>query len=337
MKTVRWGLIGCGDVAETKSGPALQRARGSALVAVADRNGTRAESFAQRHGVPRWYDDADALIGASDVDVVYVATKPESHCDLVLRCAAAGKAVLVEKPMAMNALECSAMIDACAKAGVPLWVAFYRRSLPRFIKLRELIAVGAIGTVRMVSTLHTQALPSLEALRTPYWSWRLDPSRSGGGLFFEAACHTLDILDFILGPIGPVRAFSGNVAGVYAGEEIVAAAYRFGGDGFGSGAYGSGAWCFAADRDQEITEIIGSEGRLRFPTFNFLPPSDRSPLLVQLIRGAQTEEFQCEDPVYVHEPFIQSIVDEIHGQGHCPGSAAAALRGMRVIEACLGR
>src|SRR6266511_3415763 len=145
MKTIRWGIIGCGEVAQQKSGPALYKAANSALVAVADRNAARAETFAREHGVARWHGDAEPIIAASDIDIVYVATMTESHHDLVMRCAAAGKPVLTEKPMAMSHADCLAMIDACGEANVPLWVAYYRRALPRFLKVRDLVRDGALG------------------------------------------------------------------------------------------------------------------------------------------------------------------------------------------------
>ena len=127
MRTIRWGIIGCGDVTEIKSGPGFYKATNSALVAVMRRNGALAAEYARRHGVARFHDDAEAILRADDIDAVYVATTPETHRDYVLRCAAAGKPVLVEKPMAMSGTECDDMIAACRRAGVPLWVAYYRR------------------------------------------------------------------------------------------------------------------------------------------------------------------------------------------------------------------
>jgi predicted dehydrogenase len=331
MKSIRWGLIGCGEVAEMKSGPALYKATNSQLVAVADRNAARAADFARRHGVARWHDDADAIIRAPDVDIVYIATMTESHRDFVLRCAAAGKPVLTEKPMAMSHADCLAMINACREAEVPLWVAYYRRALPRFVAVRDLIASGAIGDVRMVITRHFQQIPTPEAMRGPFWGWRLDPARSGGGIFFEAVGHTLDILDFILGPIESVRAFADNQAGIYPPEDIVTAAYRF-----ASGVYGSGAWCFSADCDDESNEIIGSKGRITFSTYPPLsPPAGRPPAPVRIFRGDTIEEMPIVDPPYVHQPLIQSIVDEMNGQGQCPSNGQSALRTARVIEDCL--
>jgi len=331
MKTVRWGLIGCGEVAEMKSGPALYRADASTLVAVADRNANRAEDFARRHGVARWHDDADAVIRADDVDIVYIATMTESHRELVLRCAAAKKAVLVEKPMAMTYADCAAMAEACRAANVPLWVAYYRRALPRFLKVRELVQDGAIGAVRMVVTRHFHRIPEPEQIRGPFWGWRLDPKRSGGGIFFEAVGHTLDVLDFILGPIAEARAFADNQAYAYPPEDVVAVAYRF-----EAGAYGSGAWCFATDIDDERNEIVGERGRIAFGTFPPLsPPAGRPPAPIRLVRGDTIEEFAVADPPYVHQPLIQTIVDETNGRGRCPSTPESAMRTAKVIESCL--
>ncbi|GIK85893.1 MAG: Gfo/Idh/MocA family oxidoreductase [Burkholderiales bacterium] len=331
MRTVRWGVIGCGEVVRTKSGPAFVRAANSRLVAVADRHPERAEAFAREHGVERAHGDVEAVLRADDVDVVYVATMTESHRDLVLRCAAAGKSVLVEKPMGMSHAECVAMDEACRAAGVRLWVAYYRRALPRFTKVRDLVADGAIGEVRMVVMRHLQRIPSPEAMRGPFWGWRLDAKRSGGGIFFEAVGHTLDILDFIVGPVDEARGLAVNQAGAYAPEDAVAASFRY-----ASGALGSGAWCFAADCDDEGNEIIGSRGRIAFATFPPLdPPAGRPPVPIRLIRGGAVETFPIADPPYVHQPLVQSIVDELNGVGACPSTPASAMRTARVVDAVL--
>jgi Oxidoreductase family, NAD-binding Rossmann fold len=148
MRTIRWGIIGCGDVTEVKSGPGFQKANHSRLVAVMRRTGELARDYARRHGVPRWYDNAEALINDPEVDAVYIATPPVAHKDYTLLCARAGKPVYVEKPMALNYQECQFMLRACRAAGLPLFVAYYRRALPRFLKVKQLIDTHAIGEVR---------------------------------------------------------------------------------------------------------------------------------------------------------------------------------------------
>ena len=200
MRTIRWGIIGCGNVTEVKSGPGFQKAANSALVAVMRRNAALAEDYARRHGVPKWYADAQALIADPEVDAVYVATPPASHMEYALACARAGKPVYVEKPMARTLAECEAMIDACRSAGVPLFVAYYRRTLPRFLKIKELVESGAIGDVRLVTvTLHQKPAPDdVDPVKRP---WRVLPEIAGGGKFLDLASHTLDFLDYTLGPI----------------------------------------------------------------------------------------------------------------------------------------
>jgi predicted dehydrogenase len=321
MRTIRWGMIGCGDVAEVKSGPGFYKARNSKLVAVMRRNGALAEDFARRHNVPRWHTDADAIIEAPDIDAVYIATQTDSHHEYTLRCAAAGKPVYVEKPMALSATQCIEMIGACKASGVPLWVGYYRRALPRFLAVRDLVAGGEIGDVRLVNIRHLQRMPAPDALQSPAIAWRADAAR-GGGIFFEAVGHTFDILDYMLGPIVEVRAFAGNHGGAYPTEDAVVAAFRF-----ESGVYGAGSWSYCADRDEEYNEIVGSRGSIRFSTF--------SPVPIRVTRKDTSEELPIGDPPHVHQPLIQSIVDELNGEGRCPSTGQSALRTAHVLDAVL--
>ncbi|MEO8751388.1 MAG: Gfo/Idh/MocA family oxidoreductase [Casimicrobiaceae bacterium] len=323
MKTIRWGMIGCGDVTEKKSGPGFAKADHSQLVAVMRRNGALAADYARRHGVPRWHDDAQAIIGAPDIDAVYIATLTDSHREYALRCAAAGKPVYVEKPMGMDHAECLDMIAAARVARVPLWVGYYRRALPRFLAVRDLLATGVIGQVRMVLSRQFQRLPAPEAFAGGAVPWRVDPALSGGGFFFEGVCHTFDFLDFLFGPISEVRAFAANQAGAYRPEDTVAATYRF-----ASGVYGSGTWCYAADFDEEYNEIIGATGRIRFSTSAAVP--------IKVMRGETVEQIPVGDPDHVHQPLIQTIVDELNGQGRCPSTGESGARTAQVMDAILG-
>ena len=189
MDHIRWGIIGCGDVTEVKSGPGFQKADGSSLLAVMRRDGKLAEDYANRHQVPRWYDDANELINDPDVDAVYVATPPAFHKEYVLRCAKVGKPVYVEKPMAMNTAETLEMTKACKEADVPLFVAFYRRSMPRFLRIKELLDSKIIGDIRYVTVRNTT--PCLEDTEVKELPWRVDPALAGGGYFMDIGCHTL--------------------------------------------------------------------------------------------------------------------------------------------------
>ena len=322
MRTVRWGMIGCGDVTEVKSGPAFNRAENSTLIAVMRRNGELAADYARRHSVPRWCDDANEILEAPDIDAIYVATLTDSHCEYVLRCAAAGKPVYVEKPMAMDSAQSRKMISACRAAGVPLWVGYYRRALPRFLAVRDLIERGVIGKVRMVVTRKFQRLPPAEEFSGGAMPWRVVPSLSGGGFFFEGACHTLDFLDFLFGPVERVHALAANQGGAYQPEDSITVSLRF-----ASGVYGSGAWCYAADFDEEFNEIIGASGRIRFSTSHSVP--------IRIYHGDAWEELVVNDPLHVHQPMIQSIVDELNGQGQCASTGESAARTSWVLDEIL--
>lgn len=319
MSVVRWGIVGCGDVTEIKSGPGFQKARGSALVAVMRRDRTKAEDYARRHGVARWYADADALIGDADVDAVYLATPPSSHHDLALRVARAGKPCLVEKPMAMNHRECVEMVDAFAAAGVPLWVAYYRRALPRFLLVRDLLASGVIGRATSVQiTVHE---PLVE--ETARDQWRLDPSVAGGGLFLDLGSHCLDLIDFWFGPIEDVAGHAINTAGAYDAEDVVTASFRVG------AIAGTGVWNFnASDKRDEIL-VVGTRGELRTPVF-----TDADVIVVD---GSGEHVHHVRNPPHVHQPLIQTIVDELRGDGRCESTGVSGARTSWVMDRCLAR
>lgn len=318
MATVRWGIVGCGDVTEVKSGPGFQQAAGSALVAVMRRDRGKAQDYARRHGVPRAYDNADALIADPEVDAVYVATPPASHASLALRVAAARKPCLVEKPMARSHAECAQMLDAFRQAGVPLWVAYYRRALPRFLKLRELVRDGAIGRV---TTVHVQVTDRL-ATGDAAGNWRFDPGTAGAGLFLDLASHCFDLLDFLLGPITTAHGVAMNTGGAYAAEDVTAAAFRF-----GDRAAGTGLWNFNADAKTDLLTVTGSEGIAVSPVF-----SDTD---LVVTRGGVREVIEVRNPPHVHQPLIQSIVDELRGRGRCESTGESGARTSWVMDQCL--
>ncbi|MBH9968037.1 Gfo/Idh/MocA family protein [[Bacillus] enclensis] len=321
---VRWGIIGCGDVTEKKSGPAFQKVENSELVAVMRRTGELARDYAERHQVPKWYDDADALINDPEVDAVYIATPPGSHKEYTLKAAAAGKPVYVEKPMARNAEECNEMVAACKEAGVPLYVAYYRRAQERFLKIKELLDQKAIGAVRFVSTTQYQKAGD-DVKDSDNLPWRVKPELAGGGLFFDLASHTLDILDFLLGPIQEAKGFSSNQAGYYEAEDIVTGTYQF-----ASGVHGIGKWCFTAFENVDMNEIVGSEGKISFSTFG------DDPVVLTTSEGQQHWSF--ERPEHVHQPLVTTIVKELTDGGHwCPSTGESGARTNRVMDEIVGK
>lgn len=272
------------------------------------RDGARARDYATRHDVPRWSTSAEAVIDDESVDVVYVATPTSSHAEYAIAAARAGKHVLVEKPMAMNADQAQAMVQAADEAGVRLWVAYYRRTLPRFGLIRRLLDDGSVGDVLTVAT--TWRKPRVSQ------GWRWDPELNRAGEFFEAACHTVDALDHLLGPV-----HSG--AGHHDRDhQAVAAVYRFG------EVPGTGTFSFGAADYVEETVISGSKGSLRFSSF--------SPTPVRLETEHGVSEHPVQDPPHVHGPLVASILGELRGEGMCPSTGATALRTAQVMDEVLG-
>lgn len=197
MDQIRWGILGCGDVTEVKSGPAFQKVPNSSIVAVMRRDREKAADYAKRHNIERWYDCADALINDPGVNAVYIATPPGAHCELALKVAASGKPCYVEKPMARNAAECQQMVEAFAAANLPLFVAYYRRGLPHFTEVKAMIKSGRYGALQ---NLHYRYSNNAQRGGVPT-DWRYQPKISGGGLFWDLGSHALDLFDWWLGPL----------------------------------------------------------------------------------------------------------------------------------------
>lgn len=330
---IRWGIIGCGDVTEVKSGPGFQQVKDSELVAVMRRNGTLAEDFARRHGVPYWYDDADKVIHHPEVDAVYIATPPGSHKEYALRVCAAGKPAYIEKPMARSYGECQEMVTAFEKAKLPLFVAYYRRGLARFLKAQELVQSGALGKItgvqyRFASAAHRRILDYLPPdsphrhIDTANLPWRLRAEEAGGGLFLDLGCHTLDILDFILGAIVEVAGFASNVASPHAVEDSVVMHFRTEGD-----VPGIASWNFASAIREDLITIQGTEASLELSTFGNE--------VVRLRRDSDMEEFDLPNPTNIQQPFIETMVNTLLGRGVCASTGITAMRTSWVIDKVL--
>lgn len=306
---IGWGIIGVGDVTEVKANPVIFDAPGSRLVHVMRRDTDLARDYAERHGVPRWSSDAHDLLEDPDVTTVYVATPTSSHLEYTEAALAAGKDVLVEKPIAMDAGQAARMLQAAQDAGRRLWVAYYRRALPRFNAIRDAVASGEIGRVLGVQ-VSWQKSQLLEG-------WRWDPGLNRGGEFAETGCHTFDILDLMLGPASDARGQHSDdlhqVAASWTQGEVPA----------------SGTWVFGADLDAEYVDVIGERGTLRFSTFTPNAPAT-------ITDGSGVRSIEVTDPPHVHGPLVASIIDELQGRGQCLSTGESALRTARTMDAILG-
>src|ERR1035437_813338 len=322
MKQINWGIIGCGNVTELKSGPAFNKVDHSRLVAVMRRDAAKAEDYAMRHNIPRWYSHADQLINDPEVNAVYIATPPNSHAEYAIRVMRAGKPVYVEKPMAMNEAECREMIKVSKETGQPLFVAYYRRALPYFVKIKALIDAKVIGDVRLVNLkLHNPLKPE-ELHPEQQFGWRIDPLISGGGHFHDLASHQLDYLLYLLGPVKNVKGISLNQAGLYKADDLTTALIEF-----ESGVVFTGSWCFTVPDNQAIdqTEIIGSKGKLTFSTFG-------KPIIVIEKENGETEKLEIPYPQHVQHPNITLVVQTLQGIGISPSNGETGIEATILMD-----
>ncbi len=321
MKKIQWGIIGCGDVTEVKSGPAFNKVGNSSLVAVMRRDAAKASDYAKRHNVPKWYDDAQQLIDDPDVNAVYVATPPQSHEDYAIRAMKAGKPVYVEKPMSVNSASAKRMLQASLDTGMKLCVAHYRKAQPRFKKVKALLDAKEIGDVRMINLQLLQPPQSAVISKTDAF-WRIDPSISGGGLFHDLSPHQLDLIQYFFGDYNTVNGFAKNQAGLYNADDLV-----MGNIFFNSGAVFNGCWCFtvAENEERDLVEIIGSVGKISFTTF--------STNHIVLSKKGVEEIITFDELPHVQQPMIHAVVQFFLGEGPNPSSAESAVATMEIIDA----
>lgn len=322
---VRWGFIGCGAVAEKKSGPAFFTVEKSEVVAVMSRTEAHARSYAERHGVPTYYTDAQALINDERVDAVYIATPPSTHATYAIMAMKAGKAVYVEKPLAANYEDCIRVCRISEQTGVPCFVAYYRRQLPYFQKVKSLVEEGAIGTPLAAQIRFAVPPRDLDYNRTNL-PWRVQPDIAGGGYFYDLAPHQIDLLQEIFGPILSAEGIKANRAGLYPAEDTVSACFAF-----GTGIVGSGTWCFVAHESArtDMIEIVGDKGAIRFSVFTY------DPIVLETAEGRKT--FQIENPQPVGRPLIELVVNHLRGKAVCTADCVSAAGVNWVMDRILGK
>lgn len=322
-ETIHWGMIGAGDVTRKKSAPSFNKIAHSELVAVGSRTPANARRFASENGISKCYDDPLQVISDPDVDAVYIATPPGSHKEYALKSIKAGKPVYIEKPMARTYQECIAINEAAARKNVPVYVAYYRRSLAYFLKVKEILAQEKMGRILALHTdQHFMARPEDFNREAP--PWRIVPGISGGGYFHDMGCHALDILFFLFGDPLSVTGSTTNLAGLYTPEDTVIALVRFPGD-----LLLTGNWSFVVPEafQRDRVYVTGEHGIISFSIFSFEP--------IRLEIRGKSSMISVESPEHIQMPFIQTIVDELTGKGTCPSTGITAAVTSRAMDEIL--
>lgn len=324
-KRIKWGFVGCGEVTEKKSGPAFSLVMGSEIVAVMSRKREKAQAYAQRHGIKRWYTDAQALVDDPEVNAVYIATPPSTHAVFAIMAIRAGKPVYIEKPMAANYEDCLRINRMSELMGVPVFVAYYRRYLPYFKRIEQIVSSGQIGKVINVQIRFAVPPRDLD-YNTKDRPWRLQANIAGGGYFYDLAPHQIDLLQNLFGPIIEAKGYCSNQGGLYEAEDTVSASFRF-----KNGLPGSGSWCFVAHESarEDRIELIGNRGSVQFSVFTY------EPIILHNEYGRQF--FTVENPKYVQLPLIKQVIEHLQGRSICDCDGISATPVNWVVDRILGK
>ena len=321
MNKINWGIIGCGDVTELKSGPAFNKVKNSELVAVMRRDAAKAKDYALRHHVPKWYADANELINDPAVNAIYIATPPSSHEAYTIAALQAGKPVYVEKPMTVNVSAAINMKNAVEKTKLKLVVAHYRRAQPLYKKIKQLVINKEIGEIRFARLVLCKRSLSKEELNIEKTAWRVDPALAGGGLFNDLSPHQLDLLYYFFGEVDKASGISNNQGGLYAADDMVTGNILF-----KNGVQFSGVWCFnvAGPDEKDYCEIVGDKGTICFSFFEHKP--------VSISINGKTENLSFDPLQHVQQPMIEQVVNYFLDEGPNPCSAEEGVEVMKLID-----
>lgn len=314
---ITWGIVGCGNVTENKSGPAFSKVANSKLHAVMRRDPVKAADYAARHNVPKWYNDAYALINDTSIDAVYIATPPSTHEEYAIASIRAGKHVYVEKPVTPDARAARRIAEAAKSHDIKLTVAHYRRQMPIFKKIKQLLDDNAVGQVLSINMNFFQA-----GKKETTANWRLDPAVSGGGYFHDLAPHQLDLMLYFFKPPVYVKGVSLNQGHHYGADDAVACTMLF-----ENGAVFNGTWLFSAPEslERDSCEIIGTEGVIAFSVFD----------MKQIVVNGEAISF--EPLQHVQQPMIEKVVEYFSGTAPNPCSADDGYTVMWMIDEITGR
>lgn len=324
MNEIKWGIIGCGDVTEVKSGPAFNKVPHSKLVAVMRRDAAKAEDYAKRHGVAKWYSNASDLINDPEVNAIYIATPPLQHEEYTIAALAAGKPVYVEKPMALNGQAAQNMANAAHQYGIKLVVAHYRRAQPLFLKIKSLLTANTIGDVRFVDLKMLQPKAS-DIIANTEENWRINPAISGGGLFHDLAPHQLDLMLYYFGEVKQFNGLANKKDPTEPVEDLVTGHILF-----ENGVVFDGLWCFSAPQNEQtdLCEIYGSKGKISFSIFG---------QFIKVNLNGEEEIINFESLPHVEQPMIEQVVAYFRGEGENPCSAEEALKTMKLMDGFTGK
>ena len=317
---IRWGMIGCGSVTDSKSAPAYQQVSGFELSGVCSRTHNKALDYAQKRNIPHVFDSPEALIRSTEIDAVYIATPPDSHHQYALLAAQAGKPCVVEKPMAVTHAQCVQMQQAFERTKTPLFVAYYRRCLPAFNAIKTWLEQGSIGEVRHVNWMYSRSPTEIDL--SGAYNWRTDERIAPGGYFDDIACHGLDLFTYYWGQVSHVSGISQNQQHLYSAKDAIAATMLF-----KSGVTFTGHWNFAASDRTDKVIVTGSKGTLEFGVF------DENPAIIT--SGGEQTQLSMDKPTPIQGDFVQAVANHLFKGIPHPSQGSSATHTSWIMEQIL--
>lgn len=322
FKTIKWGIIGCGNVTEVKSGPAYKLTDGFELLAVMRRDLDKLKDYAKRHNIKKYYTNPDDLINDPEVDAVYIATPPDTHKLYALKVAEAGKICCIEKPMTPSYADSLVVYNTFNEKQIPLFVAYYRRSLPRFLKIKEWLKNKEIEEVRHITWHYSKPASDLDLSET--YNWRTDSEIAPGGYFDDLASHGIDLFNFLLGDIKEAKGISLNQHKNYSSKDAITACWLH-----NNNITGSGTWNFDCHDSIDKVTIYGSDGRIEFSVFHENP--------IVLVNKAKTEELFISHPKHIQIHHVEGMRDMLINKNFVHASNGfSALHTNWVMDKILG-
>ena len=295
MEKLRWGLIGCGDISRKRVAPAIKDLDQCELVAVARANYTKAESFTKEFSAKRWYKEWQDLINDDEIDAVYLATPVYLHAEQTIAAAKAGKHVLCEKPMALNAKYCERMIETCKEHNVTLGVAYYRHFYPVINRVKEIISSGEIGEPTVVEI---QAFEWFDRKPGEPRYWLLEKEKSGGGPMMDFGCHRIEVLQHLFGKVKEIQS---QLFNIHFNREVEDTAYVS--LLFENNTQAIIRVTHAAYEARDTLDIFGTKGSIHIPVLN------GGAITIKTEKDERTENHPPNKNV--HQPLIEDFTNAV--------------------------
>ncbi len=295
MEQIKWGLIGCGDVVEYKSGEAFNSTENSSIYAIMRRSLEKAEASAKKWNAKKWYDNIDDILNDNEVNAIYIATPPGLHYEQAIKCCRAKKPTYIEKPFARNYSEAIQITKMFEEANVPLYVAHYSRALPKFMKVKEIIEEGQIGKIcevdfRLDRTYNKEKIRQNE--------WRYNVEISGGGKFYDIAPHAIDLMVYLLGNFTEIYGIAKNNNNEYDVEDLVVMSFKT-----CKGILGTANFNLLSTNKNDRMVIYGTKGKIEFSVH------EKSDIFVFTDEGLDI--VSADNPIVIQERMIQDVVKSL--------------------------